>query len=161
MKTVSFFGHSQIFNNTKIQNRLFETLKNLPAQEFSRFLVGCHGDFDKIALRSCLNYKTLVDNAVTVCVVLTSLSFLNKNNSGYSNIDIYSDNNCETLYYEIEEEHFKKRITTTNKKMVEDSDLIICYVNMKAYKSGAKTAISYAKKLNKQIINLFEADKII
>ncbi len=40
--------------------------------------------------------------------------------------------------------------------MVDESDLIICYVDMNNYKSGAKTTILYAIKQNKKIINLFE-----
>ena len=45
-----------------------------------------------------------------------------------------------------------------NKKMVDDSDLIVCFVDMSAYGSGAKKAVSYALKQNKKVINLFNVE---
>ncbi len=98
----------------------------------------------------------------TISVVMTSLSSINKDKYGYSKVDMYKYRDCETIFYDIEEVHFKNRITVSNKKMVDDSDLIICYVDMNSYKSGTKTTISYALKQNKKDINLFnEEDKII
>ena len=59
------------------------------------------------------------------------------------------------MFYNIEEQHYKNRIIFTNKKMVDNSDLIICYFNMNSYKSGAKNTVKYALKQGKNIINLF------
>lgn len=44
--------------------------------------------------------------------------------------------------------------------MIDSSDLIICYVDMNISKSGAKNAIFYAMKNNKEIINLFEEEDV-
>ena len=44
--------------------------------------------------------------------------------------------------------------------MVNDSDLVICYVNMEEYRSGSKTTVKYAQKQGKEIINIYrEEDK--
>ena len=155
MKTIAFFGHKHILDNRVIKEKLMNTLKEVTPQGFSRFLIGSHGDFDKLVLSTCLNYRKTIDNHIKINVVLTSLSFLNKDEYGFSKVDIYNNKNCETIFYDIEETHFKNRITVSNKKMVDESDLIICYVDMNIYKSGAKTTILYAIKQNKKIINLF------
>ena len=154
MKTIAFFGHRHIFAKPIIQQRLSRFLKLLIPQGFSNFLIGCHGDFDNLAFSSCLDYKKNVDNKININIVLTNLSFLNKNR--YEKIDFYENIGCKTLFYDIENIHYKNRITYSNKKMVDESDLIICYVDVNAYKSGAKSAINYAIKQNKKIINLFE-----
>ena len=39
--------------------------------------------------------------------------------------------------------------------MIDDSDLIICYVDMMKSESGAKKTVKYAIKRGKLIINLF------
>lgn len=156
MKTIAFFGHSRINNETEIKEKLVSTLNTIISNEkFVKLLIGCHGDFDKIALSSCLNYANNTNTNVSISVILTSLSFLKKDEYGYSKADMYKKKNCETLFYNIEETYYKNRITYSNKKMVDDSNLIICYVNMKSYKSGAKTAVNYAIKQKKQIVNLF------
>lgn len=158
MKTIAFFGHRKLFNKNKIKEKVFEKLKEVIPQGFSRVLVGCHGDFDNIALSVSLNYKEKFDQNLEICIVLTSLTYLTKDENGYSRADIYKEKGCETIFYDIEETYFKNKIIVSNKKMVTDSDLIICYVDMKSYKSGAKTAINYALKQNKKIINIFKEE---
>ncbi|MBO5304332.1 MAG: hypothetical protein J6A99_01520 [Clostridia bacterium] len=158
MKTIAFFGHRKLFNKNKIKEKVFEKLKEVIPQGFSRVLVGCHGDFDNIALSVSLNYKEKFDQNLEICIVLTSLTYLTKDENGYSCADIYKEKGCETIFYDIEETYFKNKIIVSNKKMVNDSDLIICYVDMKSYKSGAKIAINYALKQNKKIINIFKEE---
>lgn len=161
MKTVSLFGHGLLFNKKLVSQRLFNLLKEIVPQGFTNFLIGCHGDFDNISLTECKRYKEKVDENVNVCVVLTSLSYLSRQKCDYSLADLYDFENCQTVFYDIEDKHYKNRITYSNKKMIDNSDLIICYVDMKSYKSGAKNAIKYAIKNNKKIINLYsEDDKI-
>lgn len=156
MKSIAFFGHSSIFDKTAVKKNIDKALNNLVLKERLRVLIGCHGDFDQLALSSCLDYKKNNDLDIQIDVVLTSLSFLKKDCFGYSKADFFKQNNCQPIFYDIEEVYFKKRIIFSNKKMVDESDLIICYVDMKAQRSGAKQTISYAIKQNKQIVNLFE-----
>lgn len=155
MKTIAFFGHRQIIDKTLIQEKIMKILLELGVKEKLNVLIGCHGCFDKIALSTCLKYKKESDN-IKINIVLTSITFLCKDKFGESKADFYENKGCRTLFYDIENVYYKNRITYSNKKMVDESDLIICYANMKNYKSGAKTAVNYAKKQNKKIINLFE-----
>lgn len=48
--------------------------------------------------------------------------------------------------------HPKSAITLKNRWMIEQSDLVIVYVARK--KGGAYTAMKYAEKLNKNVINI-------
>ncbi len=154
--TIAFFGHRQIFNEQVIKERIEKVLKEYACQKDIKVLIGCHGEFDRLALLTSINYKKKTNENIKISVVLTNLSYLNKDELGFSKVDNYNNLGCETIFYDIEEIHFKKRITVSNKKMVDESDLIICYVDMNNYKSGAKTTILYAIKQNKKIINLFE-----
>ncbi len=52
--------------------------------------------------------------------------------------------------------HPKGAITKRNRWMIEQADLLICYVERE--EGGAYAAFKYAKKLKKQIVNLAEKD---
>lgn len=158
MKTVAFFGHRRILNKKIIKEKLMKILQELISQGYSRVLIGRHGDFDDLALSTCLDYEKKYSSKIKINLVFTSLSFLHKDEYGYSKIDRYNDMGCETVFYDIEEVYFKERITFSNKKMIDDSDLIVCFVDMSAYGSGAKKAVSYALKQNKKVINLFDVE---
>lgn len=158
MKTIAFFGHRRIYNKSTVKEKLLEVLHSLIPQGYSKLLIGCHGDFDELALSTCLNYRKNFDKEIDISVVLTSFTFLKKDELGCSKVDYYKNKNCETLFYDIENVYYKNRITVSNRKMVDNSDLIICYVDTTSYKSGAKNAISYAIKQNKPIINLFNKE---
>ena len=73
-----------------------------------------------------------------------------------------------TVYYEkyydtvmipecIGKTHPKGAITKRNRWMVEQADLFICYVERE--EGGAYTALKYAKKLEKNIINLAQKNQ--
>ena len=40
--------------------------------------------------------------------------------------------------------------------MIDGCDTLICYVDFKRYRSGAKTAMNYAKRKGLKIVNLFD-----
>ena len=60
--------------------------------------------------------------------------------------------------YDIEDEHFKRQIIVSNRKMMDDCVTLICYVDEKQNPSGAKMAMNYAKKHNLKIINIYRDD---
>ncbi len=62
--------------------------------------------------------------------------------------------------FDIEDAHFKQRITLSNRQMIDSCDTLICYVDERVQQSGAKAAMRYAKKKGLTIINLYrEEDK--
>lgn len=91
-------------------------------------------------------------NDLEIEVVLTGLHAIDKN----ENYDYVPYSDVKTVMYEIEDAHFKQQITLSNRQMIDTCDTLICYVNEKKYRSGAKTALRYAAKRGLKIINLFD-----
>lgn len=153
---IVFFGHRKIYKENIIRQRLLDCVELHILNGAKRFKVGTHGDFDKLALSVCCELRNKYKD-IKITAVFTTLSFLTKKED-YSIADDYKRNNIETMVYPIEEEHYKNQIVVNNRLMVDDCDLVICYVDMKEYRSGAKRAVNYAKKQGKQIINLFKEE---
>ena len=154
MKTICFLGHRQ-FHPRDLEERLSSTIKeNISFDEDVLFLMGRHGDYDRLALSVCRQIRKEYPK-VKITVVFTSLAILRKpEEEMYSVADMYDD--VDTMIYNIEEEHFKNQIVSSNKQMVDDSDIVICYVDFDKRQSGAKIAVKYAQKQNKKVINLFK-----
>ena len=154
MKTICFLGHRQFFAKD-LHERLSEEIKNnISPDEDVLFLMGRHGDYDKLALSVCRDLRKEYPK-VKITVVFTSLAILRKpEEEMYSVADMYDD--VDTMIYNIEEEHFKNQIVSSNKQMVDDSDTVICYVDFSKRQSGANIAVKYAQKQNKKVINLFK-----
>lgn len=153
MKT-AFIGHRQIFAKT-LPQRLIDAIKAKITSGCFSFTMGTHGEFDRLALRSCRQLREKYPE-LQIEVVLTSLHTIQKSDK-WDSVP-YSD--VRTVLYDIEEAHYKQRITLSNRKMIDTCDTLICYVDEKAYRSGAKAAMRYAKRKGLQIINLYdEKDK--
>lgn len=150
MKRIAFFGHRFIVESEEVRKLIRELLIEKTKQGYGEILVGNHGDFDKIVLSECIKYKQEVDESLEVTLVLSTLSCLGKTKEIWEQEKSY-----QTITYEIENVYYKNRIIFTNKKMVDNCDLVVCYVNMNRGVSGAKRAVNYAKKQKKKIINLF------
>jgi len=111
-----------------------------------------------MVLMSSLNYKKNINCNLRITIVLTSFNILKRDSLGYCKFDYYKNQGCESVIYNIEEEYFKNRIIKSNKKMVDECDLVVCYVDMKKMDSGARKAVKYAIKQGKKVINLFRED---
>jgi len=150
MKT-AFIGHRRIFAED-IYERLICTIQSEIENGSTCFTMGTHGEFDSLALSACKELRKKFE--IEIEVVLTSLHILEKKNK--QDFVPYSD--VKTVFYEIENAHFKQQITLSNRLMMDTCDTLICYVNEKEKKSGAKTAMRYAKKQGLKIINLYREE---
>lgn len=165
-KKVCFIGHRDILLNKIVEEKLNKAIQNEINSGCRYFTMGTHGEFDKMALSTCRKFRNIY-NDIEIVVVLTSLHKIEKKilktyqdeesktqivyNDYYSNYD-----DVKTTMFYIENIYFKNQITESNKKMIDGCDALICYVDTKKYKSGAKIAMNYAKKNNLQIINLYD-----
>ena len=145
-KKVCFIGHRNI--GKIIYYKLKAEIEKLIKNGCKYFMMGTHGEFDQIALSCCKELKETY-NDITIEIVLTNLNIL-KNELFCPN---YED--IKTVYYDIEEVYYKRRILTSNYKMVQNCDILICYVDNRINWSGAKKIYNYAVKNKKKIINLF------
>lgn len=157
VKKATFIGHRKIYDFS-----LREKLKNTIIKKIEKgcksFIVGTHGEFDKLALSVC---KQLRDkyNDIKIEVVVTSLHNVKKrllynDEFGIEYETPYSD--VATIMYEIEDVYFKQKIIVSNQKMIDECDTLICYVNPKQNRSGAKLAMNYATRRGLKIINLYK-----
>lgn len=150
---VAFIGHRLILE-AGVEAKLYQTVKEEIDKGTLYFTMGTHGEFDELALKVCRELRTIY-KSIKIEVVVTSLNQINYYNSDdYEQISSpYRD--VETVMYEIEDAYFKRRITLSNKLMIDNCDTLICFVDENAFRSGAKTALNYAKSKGLKIINLY------
>ena len=145
--TVSLFGHRRIENIFRLENQLISIIKPLlQTKSYVSFFIGRNGEFDEYAASVIKRIQKEIgkENNDLTLVLPYSVADVEYYEKYYDDIII-----PETLYGA----HPKSAITLKNKWMVEQSDLIIVYVEQK--RGGAYNAMKYAEKRNKKIMNLF------
>ncbi len=156
-KRTAFIGHRYVFDEN-IREKLYIAVEEEIKNGCNCFTMGTRGDFDKEALFICRELRQKYKE-IKIEVVITSFAQIKP-------ILIYDDvlgkevfkpyDDVETVMYEIENLHFKKRITESNKQMIDACNTLICYVDEKCCRSsGAKKMFFYAKKKGLRIVNLF------
>ena len=146
-KVCTFIGHSMFVKCRLSMEELKNTIENLINNGVKTFLIGSHGEFDEMCLDVCCSLKNEYKN-IKIFKVCTNLQTIMKENNYNENIEIIS--------YPIENFHYKQQITKSNEMMIDSANLIISYVNEMNFNSGALKSLKYAKKKNKNIINLFK-----
>ena len=151
----TFIGHRNVCTDI-VRDKLKKVIEDEIKNGCVHFIVGSHGNFDRMALSVCKELKNKYQNLI-IEVVITSLNSIKKHieYDMFGKIVYEPYENVNTIMYEIEQEYFKKQIIVSNKKMIEECDLLICHVDTSRVRSGAKIAYNYAKKLGKRIINLY------
>lgn len=147
---ISLFGHRHFSHYEALENHLYLILKKLMREKtFIEIYIGRNGDFDiySATIVKRLQSEMGKDNNELVCVLPYIQKDINYYLEYYDNVIIPD---C------LEKTHPKGAITKRNKWMVEQSSLLICYIEKES--GGAYTAFKYAKKLGKQIINLANQD---
>ena len=162
-KKVCFIGHRYLWDSG-IKERLTRAVQNEIDLGCKEYAMGTHGEFDVLALSVCRGLREIYSD-LEIEVVLTSYHKIQNKLIGvfkdeYGETEmIHQDykilNDVKTTMYDIEDLHYKKRITESNKKMIDFCDTLICYVNTNKLNGGAKTAYNYAKKKGLKIINLY------
>ena len=156
MHKTTFIGHRN-FYAPNLEEKLFDAIKKEIDNGCRSFIMGTHGAFDKLALATCKKIRKLQSD-IEIEVVITSLAQIKKiveydNTFGKFVYTPYDD--VKTLMYEIEDIYFKKKITISNQKMIDECDTLICYVDETRNISGAKQALQYAKHKGLKILNLY------
>lgn len=153
---VCFIGHRRI-GFCPIRERLKCAIEKKFKEGCRFFTMGTHGEFDELALSVCRELRNTYKD-IKIEVVITSLNSIKKqlvfdDCFGKEYEEPYKDVN--TVMYDIEDSYFKKKITESNRQMIDDCNTLICYVDKKKWRSGAKLALNYAKHKSLNIINLY------
>ena len=143
---VSLFGHREIDDLFRLEKLLLPVIKELiRTKPYVSFLIGRNGEFDEYAasvIKRLQKAKGKENNDMTL-VLPYSVANIEYYGSYYDDI-IIPEGLCGV--------HSKAAITQRNRWMVERCDLVILYVDRK--RGGAYSAMKYAKRLKKKIINL-------
>ena len=154
--TVAFFGHREVDNSFKIEERLEEEIyRLLQEHEYVDFLVGRDGEFDQLASSAVLRVRKRYrdDNSSLILVLPYARAEYLNNEESYHNY--YSE---VEISYEASKAHPKAAIQIRNREMVDRADLVICYIEHE--KGGAWQTVDYAMKQGKTVINLAEEANI-
>ena len=149
--TVSLFGHREINNLRQLNEQFPPLIKELiRAKPYISFLIGRNGAFDEYAasvVKHAQRELGTENNDLTLVLpyAVTDLKYYEKY---YDSIIIPES---------VQSAHPKSAITLKNKWMIEQSDLVIVFVERS--KGGAYTAMRYAEKRKKQVINLSITEK--
>lgn len=144
--TVSLFGHRKINDLRRLNDELTPIIKDLiQTKLYVAFLIGRNGEFDEYAasvIKHAQKQLGKENNDITLALPYT-VADIEDYEKYYDSIIIPED------LYGV---HPKSAITLKNRWMIEQSDLVIVYVERK--EGGAYSAMKYAEKLNKKIINI-------
>lgn len=146
-RKTAFIGHRD-FLPGDIGQRLKLAIQNEIDLGCRSFIMGTHGNFDLESLRACKSLRKIYPE-IKIEVVITSLSQIQPDT-------VFDEFGVETVMYEIEETHFKRRIIESNRQMIDNCDTLICYVQPKRWRSGADLIMNYAIKKGLKIVNLYQ-----
>ena len=146
----AFIGHRNIPFHRKVEKRLQAAIDVLIDMGIDTFTMGTHGDFDQMALSACRQAREQHPE-INIEVVLTSYSPLMRKDEW----DYVPYQDVSTVMYDIEDVHFKQRIIVSNKKMVDQSVILVTYIDPKSRSSGAKRIRNYARRNMVEILDLF------
>lgn len=142
MKTVTFCGHSEIYNSEPIESWLYKVTENLIQEGADTFLLGGYGRFDGMAAKTVWNLKKQYPGVTSILV----LPYLDKKVDNYGLSYDYDD----TTYPPLENVPRRFAILKRNEWMVRESDVIVAYVTH-GWGGAAKT-LEYAERKKKRII---------
>ena len=113
------------------------------------FLVGRNGEFDIFATSCVRKAKQELFNGNSSLIL-----YLPYSSAEYENNREYFENFYDEIYVceKASRAHYKAAIQIRNKEMVEQSDLVVCYIKNKG--GGAYKAIQYAYKQEKDVLHL-------
>ena len=146
--TVSMFGHREIGDLRRLNESLLPLVKELiKTKPYVSFLIGRNGEFDEYAasvIKRAQKELENINNDITLVLPYT-VADIQYYEKYYDHVMI-----PESLYGV----HPKSAITKKNQWMVEQSDLVIVWVERN--RGGAYAAMEYAKKSGKHVVNLYE-----
>lgn len=143
-KICAFFGHRDTPYTIALENRLEQTVRQLISQGVDEFWCCEQGTFDWMARSLMLKLKKEFHH-ITICYICAYRCSKSKLKWLAEHFDIiYPDEVANGL--------LKFAIPRRNSYIINNADIIICYVNRKS--GGAYRAMQFALRKGKTIINL-------
>lgn len=143
---VTFAGHRRVDDFRSVETKLYDTVCSIVRMhEFTEFYVGDNGEFDILATSVIRRVRKV--QGEERCALNLVLPYTK------SNLDIIEHQfDSVIIPPRLHGAHPKAAIGERNRWMVENCDLIICYVKRKG---GAERTMRYAEKFGKiEVVNL-------
>ena len=139
--TVTFCGHGDKHYGEDVRKRLFDTVEELIKEGAKEFLLGGYGSFDSMAAGVVRELKQTYPKIRSTLVI----PYLDRK---YDNLDYYD----ASIYPPIEKAPKRLAIIKRNEWMVDNSDVVIAYVDHDW--GGAARTYAYAVRRKKKVVNL-------
>ena len=141
--TVTFCGHRDVHDEDSVRIWLADVIQSAIKDGAEMFLLGGYGAFDRMAAGVVCSIKKEHPHIQSILV----LPYLDRkvDSTGYDG----------TTYPPLESVPPKYAITHRNRWLVDNSDMVIAYVSHGW--GGAATALRYALKKKKEIINYYKS----
>ena len=144
---ISFCGHAKFYATKEVRERLLSLLGDLAEDENVIFYLGDHGSFDAFGYSVCKEYKENHSKA-RLCFVTPYITEQYQKKI----LPMQEERYDEIIYPDIEDKPLRFAISYRNKWMVENADVLICYIDHDW--GGAYQAYLHAKRRKKIIYNL-------
>ena len=148
---ITFCGHSSLYGCGELSEKIEKTIiQNIDKEKTTVFYCGGYGDFDNLCAKICRTVKAKqIDCEVVFVTPYITQSQQNKMKDmiGFGEYD-------SILYPPLENIPNRYAITKRNEWMINESDLVIAYVEHRF--GGAYKTLEYARRKKKRIINLAE-----
>ena len=146
---ISFCGHSAYKEQKEHEKMVLKILNERVGNTNCEFFLGEYGNFDKFAYRCAKNF--CANHTNSKLVFITPYASLNHKKMDIQNIEERFD---DIVYPSLENVPLRYAITHRNRWIVEQSDLIIAFIEHNY--GGAYSTYIYAKRKNKEVHNLFK-----
>lgn len=143
---ITFFGHSFFSNKEDSEEKMIKLIENISGGKEINFLLGGYGQFDDFAYLCAKKYQEKHNN----CKLIFVSPYLNPEYYKLKNAKEYYD---ESIYPPIESTPLRFAISKRNEWMIDNSDYIIFYVNVKY--GGAYNALKYCIRKGKKYTNIY------
>ena len=148
---IAFFGHREVWNIRELETKLSVIIKRImDTHTYIEFYIGRNGEFDEFVASVIKRLKKEREMSYNILILVLPHTV--------KDMEYYEKYYDEMIIPEsIGKAHYKNAITLRNRWMVDQADLVI--VNVERQSGGAYTAMRYAEKQNKQVINLNELEE--
>ena len=148
---IGFIGHRYIEGHYDLEDKIENIIKEeLYTNEYVELYVGRNGDFDISAASAIKRAQDALGHHNSSLVLLQPYPMKD---------DPYYEKFYDEIWYPIDSKtHPKAAITKRNQWMVDNSDLLVAYVE-DGREGGALTTLKYAERRGIEIINLAISEK--
>lgn len=148
---IAFVGHREIQGHYDLEERIQTIVRNfLETKEFVELMMGRNGDFDISAASAVKRARRAAGEENSSLILVQPYAMKD---------DPYYEKFYDEIYYPVPPTvHPKGAITKRNQWMMENSDLVIAFVE-EGRGGGAMSTLRYAKRLGVPIWNLAEKNQ--